>query len=165
MWHTYVRRGRVNDDLFYKVVGSSPVVYGLRDRCKDVMESEALAESCANDIVTPAKRGEAKVNRIIRDTVIVRELKTVYENCCQLCNQTLMLHGEESYSEGHHLKPLGKPHNGPDAKTNILILCPNCHVLFDYLVADVENVELFKGNHKLDRDYVDYYKKLQISKK
>ena len=35
------------------------------------------------------------------------------------------------YAEGAHIKPLGKPHNGPDEVENILCLCPNHHVLFD----------------------------------
>ena len=33
-----------------------------------------------------------------------------------------------SYSEGAHIRPLGKPHDGPDQPDNVL--CPNCHVLF-----------------------------------
>ncbi len=29
-------------------------------------------------------------------------------------------------------RPLGSPHNGPDAPDNILCLCPNHHALFDH---------------------------------
>ena len=36
-----------------------------------------------------------------------------------------------AYSEGAHIRPLGRPHNGPDKPENVLCLCPNHHVLFD----------------------------------
>ncbi len=29
------------------------------------------------------------------------------------------------------MRPLGKPHEGPDTVENVLCLCPNHHVLFD----------------------------------
>ena len=35
------------------------------------------------------------------------------------------------YAEACHIKPVGKPHNGPDHVTNVLCLSPNMHVLFD----------------------------------
>ncbi len=36
-----------------------------------------------------------------------------------------------AYSEDAHIRPLGRPHNGPDQPDNVLCLCPNHHVLFD----------------------------------
>ncbi|MFD8615387.1 HNH endonuclease, partial [Streptomyces sp. NPDC059631] len=35
------------------------------------------------------------------------------------------------YSEGAHIRALGSPHNGPDTTSNVLCLCPNCHVMLD----------------------------------
>ena len=35
------------------------------------------------------------------------------------------------YAEAAHIKPLGRPHSGPDRLENLLCLCPNDHVLFD----------------------------------
>jgi putative restriction endonuclease len=35
------------------------------------------------------------------------------------------------YAEGAHIKPLGRPHDGPDIEANVLCLCPNHHVMFD----------------------------------
>jgi len=32
----------------------------------------------------------------------------------------------------HHIRPLGRPHDGPDEPENILVLCPNHHTDFDY---------------------------------
>ncbi len=36
------------------------------------------------------------------------------------------------YAEAAHIRPLGAPHHGPDVVENILCLCPNHHVMFDY---------------------------------
>ena len=49
---------------------------------------------------------------------------------CQVCGVALELPGGR-YSEAAHIRPVGRPHNGPDTLDNILCLCPNHHVLFD----------------------------------
>jgi hypothetical protein len=67
----------------------------------------------------------------LRDTFLAREIKRRYGNTCQVCRQPLRLSANDCYSEGHHLKPLGSPHCGPDVAGNILVLCPNHHLLFD----------------------------------
>ena len=72
------------------------------------------------------------INRIIRDSSIIRELKMVYDNCCQICGKSIQLDQNIYYSEGHHIRPLGSKHNGIDTKSNILILCPDHHSMFDY---------------------------------
>jgi len=58
--------------------------------------------------------------------------------------------GKSWYAEVHHLKPLGQ--DGPDTDANMLVLCPNHHVLFDYGVIainpeDTKNV--IDGNGKI----------------
>jgi predicted restriction endonuclease len=35
------------------------------------------------------------------------------------------------YSEAAHIKPVGQPHNGPDSKSNMIVLCPEHHLQFD----------------------------------
>src|SRR5262245_48782277 len=35
------------------------------------------------------------------------------------------------YSEAAHVRPVGQPHNGPDRKDNMIILCPEHHLQFD----------------------------------
>ncbi|MFI9052650.1 YDG/SRA domain-containing protein [Streptomyces sp. NPDC053427] len=68
----------------------------------------------------------------IRDSAVVRQVKAMYDNTCQICNLRLEVSpGGEAYSEAAHIQALGKPHNGPDKVENVLCLCPNCHVLFD----------------------------------
>ncbi|MBT6251913.1 MAG: hypothetical protein HOI84_01280, partial [Flavobacteriaceae bacterium] len=39
---------------------------------------------------------------------------------------------------GAHIKPLGRPHSGPDVKENLLCLCPNHHDQFDALAFSIE---------------------------
>jgi putative restriction endonuclease len=68
--------------------------------------------------------------RIVRDSDMSREIKRLYEYCCQVCEVRLETPAGP-YAEGAHIKPLGMPHNGPDVRANLLCLCPNHHVLFD----------------------------------
>jgi len=53
------------------------------------------------------------------------------QNKCQICSLAVPLWDGLTYAEAHHIRPLGRPHNGPDAPTNILILCPNHHAQGD----------------------------------
>jgi putative restriction endonuclease len=69
--------------------------------------------------------------RIVRDTAMARELKTQYDYRCQVCG-TRLTTPAGSYAEAAHIRPLGRPHNGPDTFDNLLCLCPNHHVLFDH---------------------------------
>lgn len=52
------------------------------------------------------KRKEYVINKILRDTKKVRELKTVYENQCQICGHSLTLVKEILYSEACHIHAL-----------------------------------------------------------
>jgi hypothetical protein len=71
------------------------------------------------------------VRRIrLRDTLLTADMKRRYKNICQVCREALKLVGQ-TYSEGHHLKPLGSPHFGPDTEGNIIVVCPNHHIMFD----------------------------------
>ena len=49
---------------------------------------------------------------------------------CQFCSTTILKANGEYYIEACHIKP--KAEGGKDSFDNILILCPNCHKLFDY---------------------------------
>lgn len=78
-----------------------------------------------------AERREARIQRLVRDTAQARRIKTLYDYECQMCGTRLEgLAGP--YAEAAHIRPLGRPHNGPDTSDNILCLCPNHHVLFDH---------------------------------
>ncbi len=71
------------------------------------------------------------VTRRIRDTALSREVKAMYSHRCQVCQTSIPGLGQRLYSEGAHVKPLGRPHLGADALDNILCLCPNHHTQLD----------------------------------
>jgi hypothetical protein len=155
------------DDLFFSVNGIGNGFWGLR--------SKVFVEPSAPDLSEPnlPPRANIKTSRVIRDTNITRELKLIYRNHCQVCGNTITLLGR-NYSEGHHIKPLGNPHNGYDLASNIIILCPNHHVEFDYgsmaidpdtysiLCVDASNKYLGKKihlehGHLLDHSHLEYH--------
>ena len=80
----------------------------------------------------PIRRKQAVTNRIVRDTALVKELKTMYGDTCQICGARIIIGPAKYYSEVHHIRPLGVQHNGPDTIANAIVLCPNHHTAFDY---------------------------------
>lgn len=77
------------------------------------------------------KRQPVIIQRIVRDTQGARAIKSRYDYRCQVCNERLDT-GVGAYAEAAHIRPLGAPHHGPDTDDNLLCLCPNHHVLFDF---------------------------------
>lgn len=137
-------------------------------------------EEAVPDIEVPeTQRTETKINRVIRDTELVNKLKKLHNYKCQICEQKRKKDSDKNYAEGHHLKPLGEPHEGPDVKENILILCPNHHTDFDYgmIEIDPETLEIkheyekelngkklkTKKDHQINQQYLKYHGK-KISK-
>ncbi len=79
--------------------------------------------------------------------------------------QTLMVSDDTAYAEAHHIKPLGSPHNGPDEKSNIVCVCPNCHVLLDYGAVKLEANKLISNKeHKISAVYIDYHNEYIFNK-
>lgn len=93
-------------------------------------------------------RIETTVQRLVRSTAVVRAVKKLHDHACQVCGETLDV-GSSPYAEGAHIRPLGRPHDGPDVAENVLCLCPNDHVLFDYGVIvisdDLDVIETTTG--------------------
>jgi hypothetical protein len=113
------------------------------------------------DTPAPPARVEASVTRIIRDTALACRLKVLYNDTCQICNTRLELTSGRGYSEGHHLCPLGAPHNGPDVGENIVIVCPNCHALLDRCSLRLEASRLTShSQHTVDQVYLNYHNAL-----
>jgi hypothetical protein len=71
------------------------------------------------------------VRRIrLRNTLLAAHVKQRYECRCQICQVAVQL-ASRVYAEAHHIRPLGSPHFGRDIEGNILVLCPNHHVMLD----------------------------------
>ncbi|MEX5256929.1 YDG/SRA domain-containing protein [Kocuria arenosa] len=78
----------------------------------------------------PVSQNFKTISRIIRNTAAAQYIKDMYSDRCQFCETQVRLPGR-TYSEGAHIRALGRPHNGPDSPDNILCLCPVCHLQFD----------------------------------
>lgn len=85
-----------------------------------------------SDIVAPPDRIEVHVQRIVRDTALSKSLKALYEYKCQVCGLRIEPASGSYYIEVHHVRPLGGVHSGFDSHTNMLVLCPNHHAMFDF---------------------------------
>lgn len=114
------------------------------------------------------QRTEVTTSRVIRNSQVGSNVKSLHNYTCQICSLRLETPAGP-YAECCHIKPLGKPHNGPDVPENVLCLCPNCHVLFDnhalQLTDDLNVVESNKGlrlhpQHKIGINYIKYHRGL-----
>lgn len=145
----------IEDDEIYKLLGTpeaetiehaSELVklyldaggLGRLDKGKD-LSSDAEIDKFQSDVDDldqsgsdeAVERRTREVSTQVRDSKIAAELKRQYENRCMICGKQLSVSEGCYYSEAAHIKPLGSPHNGPDTKENMLILCPNHHIQFD----------------------------------
>ena len=105
---------------------------------------------------------------VIMRTVCVteagRQVMALYRHRCQVCRVRL-----ESpaglYAEAVHIRPLVRPHNGPDTPENILCLCPNHAVLFslgsvaiadDFTLTGYEGQLLTNFRHHISKEHLRY---------
>lgn len=114
---------------------------------------------------TAPLRVETTTQRIVRNTSMISKLKKQYDDTCQLCDLRITLANGAGYSEGAHVKPLAR--NGPDVKENVLILCPNHHVMLDRksIMFNSDNtwssgtdggIINFRKNHFISSEYLDW---------
>jgi len=75
-------------------------------------------------------RREITTNSIIRNSELAQKIKSIHNFTCQICSEKLNT-PSGPYVEAAHIRPLGKPSNGPDIAENIICLCPNHHKLLD----------------------------------
>lgn len=108
-------------------------------------------------IIIP-KRKAIMVDSITRNQTLVKRIKQLREHICQICSEKLNLGQNTYYSEVHHIKPLGKPHNGVDVIENMICVCPNCHKKLDYASIGInfENIIQIHG-HEIGMEYVEYH--------
>ena len=142
-------------DLFYSVDGIGGGVWGLRS----ALEYTPVAIDAEIPIgVSEPGRQRQETYRILRDTNLARKLKQLHGNKCQICSETIKLPNGKCYSEAHHIRPLGSPHSGPDVAENIIVLCPNHHVMLDYGVIGLELDKLIiHPKHKIGSAYASYH--------
>ena len=150
----YAERG----DLFYSVEGLGSGVWGLRHSLKST--PVAVDVGLPPGEVVPGRELQATY-RILRDTALARQIKLLHKNKCQLCGMGIDLPDGKIYSEAHHIKPLGIPHNGPDIAENIIILCPNHHAMLDYGAIPLKTEEIrTHPRHFIAKGYVEFHNQI-----
>jgi predicted restriction endonuclease len=100
-------------------------------------DSDSAAAPPPSGNPRPGRRA-SEVQRVIRSTAIANWVKGIHQHTCQVCGLRIAT-PTGSYAEAAHIRPLGTPHNGPDDPSNILCLCPNHHVAFDFGMLTVES--------------------------
>jgi len=163
-WKAVIRR-RIQDlssdsdgfksgkDLFYSVNGLGGGVWGLRNHLIQTPKAIDLPQG-----VEEPGRKQTTTYRVLRDTNLARKLKSLHKNRCQICGESLKLKDGKTYSEAHHIVPLGKPHNGADVAGNIIVLCPNHHVMCDYgaVSLSIDEIKQVQG-HTISDESIIYH--------
>jgi len=112
------------------------------------------------------QRSATTVQRLVRNTPNSQHIKELYDYRCQVCGIRLETTAGP-YAEASHIQPLGTPHNGPDVPENMLCLCPNHHVLFDYGAFCIMEDLTLRGlpgkltvvaGHKIDPSFLRYHR-------
>ncbi len=113
------------------------------------------------------RRVRGTVLRVVRDSQLAHAVKSIYNHECQVCG-TAIPTKNGFYSEGAHIRPLGRPHNGDDSLSNLICLCPNHHVMLDkgsFAVQDdlslagaVEGFLTVSKRHNINLENVAYHR-------
>lgn len=117
---------QLRDDGFLAFEGSGLYTLNL---AYEELEAEPVPLH-ARGIESPITKQVVR-NIRLRNTLLGAEIKRRYDNTCQVCRIPVPLGFSRYYAEAHHLWPLGSPHFGPDVSENIIIVCPNHHVMLD----------------------------------
>ncbi|MGA9575560.1 MAG: YDG/SRA domain-containing protein [Lysobacterales bacterium] len=114
-------------------------------------------------------RVKSYTTHIVRDTLAAEAVKEAHRHVCQACSTRIERPGG-AYAQAAYIRPLGRPHNGPDTADNILCLCPNCHVLFDGWAFAIEDdgtlIGALSGSldeveaHSVNREHLGYHRRL-----
>ena len=149
-WHDIGRSGFVIYRYCLRAAGASAPLYSINEQLD----------------MRVADRKPVEIQRIVRNTLMATDVKRINGYRCQVCDTRLETAGGP-YAEGAHIKPLGRPHNGPDIRENILCMCPNHHLLFDrgaFSVRDdlgligVDGALRVERSHRVEVGFLAYHR-------
>lgn len=127
------------------------------DKIPEVSESEL--ENVINakdpDASIRVKTSEGKIR--VYKTSIIKNLKKLYDGCCQLCGKKPFEEFEADICEAHHIEYFSESQNNDSS--NLIILCPDHHRLIHKLnpVFDAEKGEFDYGDGKKEKIKLDYH--------
>jgi len=144
----------------------------INEKYPEEIVSTSIIKEPESNYNNPSRK-EYVVKRIIRETKTSQFIKKLYKDTCQICGIQIRS-AVSTYSEAAHIKSLGKPHNGPDTKENIICLCPNHHKMFDlgiisidenFNVLGLENQKLnVNPKHDIDLEFISYHREHHYKK-
>lgn len=107
----------------------------------------------------PAQRRLVEEYRVLRDSVMARKVKRIHNCRCQVCGAPgIPLLDGTLYAEAHHIKPVGGTYSGDDHQSNVLCVCPTCHVKLDYGTIQIEYEKLIKDpRHEVSEEMVEFH--------
>lgn len=118
---------------YRKFINSMSYGYDFFDFTSSHIEKEDVVDSDEEILMSTTL-----LTRRRRDTIESKKLKDEYNNTCQICGKKIVITQNVNYSEAHHIQPLGGKHRGPDDRTNMIVLCPNHHAMFDLGVIAID---------------------------
>ncbi|UWG98008.1 HNH endonuclease [Dehalobacter sp. DCM] len=153
------------------------IVSSVKDEMKNKKIITNINISVEDNLLIPTK-GSLEPQKKLRtftatnrNLTIVKYLKALYQNKCQICGEAIEVSPDNFLSEVHHIRPLGE-HNGADVIENMIVLCPNHHAMFDRGSITIDlytktvihfnpnnplNNEQIKLKHDIDRNYIEYH--------
>lgn len=100
------------------------------DEDKDLQDQIKLKKLITDNEKIKKETIEINLKTYKRHNYLMALIKKYRNYTCQFCSTTILKENGEYYIEACHIK--AKSDGGKDSLDNILILCPNCHKLFDY---------------------------------
>jgi 5-methylcytosine-specific restriction endonuclease McrA len=140
-------------DIFFSVEGLGQGVWGLRQFVQPTPRAADLPEG--NEAPGRARQ---TTYRILRDTGLARQIKLLHRDSCQICGEVLQISSTKTYSEAHHVIPLGGGHRGADKASNVIVLCPNHHALCDMGAIALRRQEIrVVDGHEISEESLTYH--------
>lgn len=152
-------------DLFFSAQGLGKGIWALRDSIHTEITSDSILIAKELSKLKYPTRKLVEIYRIIRDTKEAKKIKELYNNKCQFCGFTIKIKRKNgntiNYSEAHHIIPLGGYHHGSDDISNMIVLCPNHHVMLDYTTIKIIKKDIFVHEaHNISLNSIKYHNKM-----
>ncbi len=160
-WHSDLRLAPIGMEMLSRLCGRPPrhsverVVKGERALSRLFDRGQRRS---ARALSAPPSRVQSTVSRIVRDTAKAIQVKQLHGSRCQICGHSIVLGDGSKYAEGHHIRPLGSLHDGPDVLSNIVCLCPNHHAACDLGAIRLSRAKLRQVNgHLIGQEFIGYH--------